>query len=231
MDVLAAEQSPTEITQTAAHPLELLVCVDADRASSATRVATELAERAGGGAAATSLADTSSICQTLVTRARSGALPIVGLPLIDSLLMAGVDRVIGVGPNVAADHTIAARPVLVAMDSVVRTEPLIDAVVAFTTAATSRVVVAQVIPPTESHAGFTIGRESAKFADHIDPQVDAVVVSGTDVGATIAETARQVDAGLIIARSWHMRQPTAASAASHSLSIVAEAPCPVLIVK
>ena len=213
--------------------VDLVVCAETTaQRELATSIANELAARSHALSTVRQLgAEQAGDIDVIHCCAQAGAIPIVTAPMLHDVLRSGVEQVVAIGPYVEPDHVIANKPLLVAMDSVVRTEPLIEAVAAFATADTPRVIVTQVIAPSATSAGFTIGRESAKFAAHINAHVDAVVVSGDGVGVGIAQTALLEDAGLVIARSWHLRQADHTATVSTSVSIVAEAPCPVLIVQ
>ncbi len=85
-------------------------------------------------------------------------------------------------------------------------------------------------PPDEPGMSFSTERDTAKFKDRFDVPVESAAIAGADVGETIAGLARREQASLIITRSWHRWSSRQPSSASNSLSIVAQAPCPVLIV-
>lgn len=150
--------------------------------------------------------------------------------IMGELVRSDVSRVLAIGPQATSLAPKLDGCIVVSSDGVYSVDPLMEATSAFVDDATPKILVAHVRPPDEPGMSFSTERDTAKFKDRFDVPVESAAIAGADVGETIAGLARREQASLIITRSWHRWSSRQPSSASNSLSIVAQAPCPVLIV-
>ena len=204
------------------------------------RLMTQLAQVGLTPAALTTVASADDMLAVLIDEADRGATPVLAAfgdrenddrlgGLLGQLIRADVPRMLAVGPRVVPTEA-ANRCLVVSADGVCSVDPLIQAAGIYVTDATEKIVVVHVDPPHESSPSFSNNRNAAKFAAQFAVPVEAAAIAGLDISKTVADLARTEGASLILARSWHRFNANHPPAASSSLSIVAEAACPVLIV-
>lgn len=217
---------------------EVSVLVVAAPEGAAGQLSSQLAAHGIAGATIRPVADGSEMARVAADYASAGALPILatsgnGTWLSDEVLHAlvaiDVARALIVGPSVDPLGPIPGASIVIALDTVAPTNPLVETAAMFSTPETA-LIVSYVVPPTDLEPGFTVQREAAKFASALDLEVEVCALAGDNVAVGVADVAQSARAGLIVARSWHLHDERSASSTSASVAIAAVAPCPVLIV-
>lgn len=150
--------------------------------------------------------------------------------ILGELIRADAPQALAVGPR--ADG-FPDGPVVVAVDDPTHVRPLLQAASVVVGDATPAVVIARCAPsldePEEWQHAMRIWGDSTAHCRRPVP-IETFDVPAAASGATVSALARGTRAAMVVARSWHRRSSLRPISACRSLSLVAEAPCPVLIV-
>ncbi len=157
--------------------------------------------------------------------ARDGRLP----SRFSGLVQHNAPAIIGIGPNVMPDWKPDRDcPILVCVDASDHAHHMVDKLEPFLVPARARVVVAHI--ETADAADTTIAHEIADEIHHrFGMPVQAMSFKDESAAAGIAILASRIESQLVITHSWHRPQAGKPAVASTSLSSVAHAPCPVVI--
>lgn len=149
--------------------------------------------------------------------------------LLNGLVRHNAPAVIGIGPNVNPDWApTSQRPILICVDSSEHADDFVGRIGPWITQQQSKVLVVHVtteVPPDKSVALNIAGRLHQRYG----LPVEAKHVRGTNTAETIGTIASTVNAQLIVVNSWHRPPAEGSSVASTSLTSVAHATCPVVI--
>jgi len=180
------------------------------------------------------------LIEALLAEADAGATPV--LPafgddgpsrlagILGELIRADAPQALAVGPQAEG---MLDGPIIVAVDDPTHVEPLLQAAASVVADTTPAVVVVRRAPSFEERRDW---RRTLRRWDELTAHCSrAVPVETFDVHSSgsapgVGALARGTRAALVVARSWHRRSSLRPIAACRSLSLVAEAPCPVLIV-
>ena len=149
--------------------------------------------------------------------------------MLNSLVRHNAPAIIGIGPNVPADWAPdAADPIIVCVDASEHAHHIAEKLNPFLFPSRGRVVVAHF--ETETPPNTTIASE---VADEINQRfgipAEARSVAEESAAAGIAILAAREQSQLVITHSWHRPEKGQPSPSSTSLTSVAHAPCPVVI--
>lgn len=163
--------------------------------------------------------------------------------MFNGLVLHNAPALIGVGPNVVADwEPRGTGPILVCVDASDHAHHLVDELEPFVVPARAKVVVAHIAPAAgagdaeATEAPTAAARETGiahLVADEIHARfgipVQAMTVEDESAAAGIAILSSRLDSRLVITNSWHRPGPGGSPVRSTSLTSVAHAPCPVVI--
>ena len=149
--------------------------------------------------------------------------------MLNGLVRHNAPAIIGVGPNVPTDWTPeVSHPIIVCVDASEHAHHVAEKLDPFLIPSRGRVVVAHF--ETETPANTTIAQE---VADEINQRfgipAEARSVTEESAAAGIAILAAREQSQLVITHSWHRPVEGEPSPSSTSLTSVAHAPCPVVI--
>lgn len=148
---------------------------------------------------------------------------------LNRLVQRNAPAIIGIGPNVAADWTPNQHgPIIVCVDATEHAHHVVDKLEPFLCPSRGSVVVAHF--ETESPADNMVASTVADAINrHFGIPTRALSAHDDSAAAGIAILASREQAQLVITHSWHRPAPGVPTPSSTSLSAVAHAPCPVVI--
>jgi len=149
--------------------------------------------------------------------------------MLNGLVQHNAPAIIGVGPNVASDwEPDGTGPILVCVDSSEHAHRIVDELEPFVVPARARIVVAHIEAedPPDTSIAQTIADE---IHERYGLPVRAMSVADESAAAGIAILASRLESRLVITHSWHRPRAGEPTVTSTSLTSVAHAPCPVVV--
>ena len=152
--------------------------------------------------------------------------------MLNGMVRHNAPAIIGIGPNVASDwQPTTDTPIIVCVDASEHAHHLVDKLDPFLVPCRAKILVAHV--EVEEPQNTTIAQEVAdEIHERFGIPVEAVSIDpdpDDSAAAGIAILASRAKSQLIITHSWHRPEPGSPVVSSTSLTSVAHAPCPVVI--